>query len=234
MDRLLAAPASAVIANNGHLGLVPGSSSFQSARTCSGPRLPSRLERRKSELLRQIEPVGIVFLNNIELPLPRPALDRLFASDRDLDVVVSLKPDETLDVMLGCIAAESLLSVLVNSRQKVRGDAPVKCASIAIGQQIDAGLESSHRPQTIRSLGPEQVRADWKVGPIPGTSSGRDERPASANARPQRPRAPDLFRGKGAAARTSGRMAARKAKDLSSPAGAAGCAHPRPCRRRAS
>jgi hypothetical protein len=40
-----------------------------------------------------------VFLDQIEFPLPRPALDRLLAPDGDIDVIVAFKPDKAFDVV---------------------------------------------------------------------------------------------------------------------------------------
>src|SRR5690606_40349009 len=83
----------------------------------SSPRKrgPSRLQRRKTEVLGQVAPAEVVAFDQLELPHPQPLLDPLLAHDRVLHRGVRLEPDEAPDPVPAGEAGRRPFAVLVDA-----------------------------------------------------------------------------------------------------------------------
>ena len=109
-------------------------------------RVPSRLQGRKPQALRQVAPAEVVALDRFQLPAAEPFLDALFAHDGVLHGRLLLEPDEAFDRVLAGEAVEGALAVLVDALEEVRGDARVDRAVLAVGEEVDCGLEVRVHP----------------------------------------------------------------------------------------
>ena len=85
----------------------------------------------------QVEPVGIVRLDQPDLPVAAPFLDGFFARNGGCRVVVSLEPDETIDTVFGGEARKCFLFVLRYTPDEVFGDAEIQRSVLPAGDEID-------------------------------------------------------------------------------------------------
>src|SRR6185295_10648221 len=83
----------------GHLTRPP--SRRASARRKDSLR-PIRQRRHLAKLFEEIVPVGIIVLNERELPLTRPPFDRSFALNGSFDTSVGFVPDKHMHAILPC------------------------------------------------------------------------------------------------------------------------------------
>jgi len=74
----------------------------------------------------EIIPIGVIALNQIDLPFPAPLLQFLLALDRGRYVVMSLEPDQADNVVLFREAFDELVLVLVDTADKIICDANVE------------------------------------------------------------------------------------------------------------
>ena len=139
-----------------HPGLDPGPAFI--LRVTPGMTVAPSLQRqrRKAEILRKIAPGRILLMDEIILPIARPALDPLLANDRLLHRVVPFEPHEALDAVLPGEASDEALAMLMNATQEVRSHACVQRAVGCSGEQINAGL-SFHIP--TRQQGGSRLKA---------------------------------------------------------------------------
>ena len=80
-------------------------------------------KRLKPQIARQVPPSRIACLNQIDLPLPAPRLDPLFARDGGLHRVEHLEMDEGLDAVAAGEAFEGVAAMLRDARHQVGCDA---------------------------------------------------------------------------------------------------------------
>jgi hypothetical protein len=74
-------------------------------------------------VLEQVEPVGIGFLDQIDLPRPKPFLDRLLPGDRFVDSLIGLNMDETKQAV-SCDEAGALPSRCWKARREMSDVTP--------------------------------------------------------------------------------------------------------------
>ena len=102
---------------------------------------PSPTQRRQAQFLRQIAPIRVRRLDQLDLPFPLPILDLFFARDRGVHRPGEFEPDERFDAIAFGEAVEGAVAVLANALDQVRGDAGVERAVARAGGDIDAGLK---------------------------------------------------------------------------------------------
>lgn len=101
----------------------------------------SPAQRRQSQFLRQVAPVRIRRLDQLDLPLALPVLDLLLARDRGVHRPGEFEPDERLYAIAVGEAPETSVAVLADALDQVRGDAGVERAVPRARHDIGAGLE---------------------------------------------------------------------------------------------
>ena len=101
----------------------------------------SPTQRRQPQFLRQITPLRVRRLDQLDLPLPLPILDLLLARDRGVHRPGEFEPDERFDVIAFGEAVETAVVVLADALDQMRGDAGVERAVVCAGHDIGAGLE---------------------------------------------------------------------------------------------
>ena len=115
--------------SNRHPELVSGSITVATSR-----------QRLKPQIRRKVSPIRVAFHDQVDLPLPAPVLDLLFAGDGRFHGARRLKEYEAVDRILGSEAAERPFAMLPDARRKVGGYTCVKRASIAACHDVHAGL----------------------------------------------------------------------------------------------
>ena len=101
----------------------------------------SPAQRRQPQFLRQIAPLRVRRLDQLDLPLALPILDLLLTRDRGVHRPGEFEPDERLHAIAVGEAAETAVAVLADALDQVRGDAGVERAVPRAGHDIGAGLE---------------------------------------------------------------------------------------------
>lgn len=106
----------------------------------------------------QVAPVWIHRFNQVELPLPLPLLDGVFALDRAFHRAVQFEPDQHLYVVLAGESFHCTFSVLPNALKQIGGRPSVQRAIAPAGRDVCGGLEVGfHGVGRQRLLGSEQI-----------------------------------------------------------------------------
>lgn len=71
------------------------------------------VQRLQPEILGEVAPVRIRPLDQLQLPRPVPFLDALFAEDRFFHRRMLLEPDQHLDAVIACEAADLTRAMLM-------------------------------------------------------------------------------------------------------------------------
>jgi hypothetical protein len=101
---------------------------------------PRRSKRLEAQSHRQIDPIRVVALDQIELPLTMPTLQLFFPQDRALHVAEHLVADEAVDLLAPGEPAGDALAVLPKALFEVGGYADVKRTARLAGEDIDARM----------------------------------------------------------------------------------------------
>src|SRR5688572_18421416 len=88
----------------------------------------TRSQRLKPQPHRQIAPLRILGLDQIDLPLPPPVLELLLTLDRPLHVAEHLEMNEAMDTVTRGEAGKRFLPVLPQPLHQVRRDTDVQRA----------------------------------------------------------------------------------------------------------
>ncbi len=99
---------------------------------------------RQPEGYGEIIPSGIIALDQIHLPLPRPFFDAFLTSDSSIHGARSLEPNETLDGVTFGETTQCAISVLNNTGKYVRRDTGVQYAVETTGKNVHGRQPISH------------------------------------------------------------------------------------------
>ncbi len=132
-----------------------------------GPREGSGLQCRKSQADRQIAPVRVGFLDQVDFPLSPPVLELLLAGDRRDHVAVHFEPDQPLDSMLTGKAGKGVFAVLPQSGFEVGSDADVKRAARLARKDVDTGVALDRHGSGCA--------ARWTLKQVQGDDKGKAE-----------------------------------------------------------
>ena len=88
----------------------------------------------------QIPPRRVCRLNQVQLPLPTPALDRLLTRNRRFHRLVYLVPDQHMNPIFLREPIDKVALVLPDALHKIRRHADIQRAISLAGEDIDAGL----------------------------------------------------------------------------------------------
>ncbi len=135
---------------NGHPELVSGSIRPLAVR-----------QWRKAKAHRKVVPIGVLALDQVDLPLPMPALELLLASDGGRHVAKYFVSDQRVDAVALCEALDLAVSMLPQPSNEVRGYADVECAVARAGEDIDAWVAfEGHLPERDKGWTLKQVQGD--------------------------------------------------------------------------
>ena len=128
----------------------------------SGPITPPiRSKRRQAQPHRQIRPMRIALVDQVDLPLPMPTLQLLLAHDRWLHVAEQLKVDKAMDGIARGESGERIVAMLPHSRDKIGRYTGVKSAVMPARKDIDARLAFfPHGPECAAKWALKQVQGD--------------------------------------------------------------------------
>ena len=88
----------------------------------------------------QIMPIGVFAFNQIDLPLPVPVFEPLFAGDGGFHIAEKLISDEAVGFVSAGKAGNAAFAVLPQALDKVGGDTDIDGPVWLAGEDIDAGL----------------------------------------------------------------------------------------------
>src|SRR4051812_1744851 len=91
------------------------------------------------EILIQIAPIRIAFLDQLDLPCAVPMLEHLLARDSCVHREVLLVPGETMHCVVAREAEDQVAFVLPHALDQVRGYTNVECAVALAREDVDAG-----------------------------------------------------------------------------------------------
>lgn len=103
----------------------------------------ARSYRRKAKPRRQIMPVGVLALDKVDLPLPVPPLQLLFAQDGSLHRAELLEADEGTDAIFASEATDEAVAMLDKPLKEVAGHADIKRSPRLAGKDVDARIALS-------------------------------------------------------------------------------------------
>ena len=131
----------------------------------SGPITPPiRSKRRQAQPHRQIRPMRIALVDQVDLPRPMPTLQLLLAHDRWLHVAEQLKVDKAMDGIARGESGERIVAMLPHSRDKIGRYTDVKRAVMPARQNINA-----RKPFLPHSAG---CAAKWTLKQVQGDEEG--------------------------------------------------------------
>src|SRR4051812_33906590 len=90
------------------------------AENASPPLISPSSQRRP-----KVMPVLALFLDQLDLPSPRPSLDALLPCDRFTNVIVNFKIDQPMDFIVACKARNGICSMFIDAAHKVVGNTDV-------------------------------------------------------------------------------------------------------------
>ena len=99
---------------------------------------PIRIEPLPGDRGKQIAPFRVLFLDQADLPVPPPLLERLFTGDRISRIVIALKPDQTLDAIFRREPRNRLALVLTDAANKIAGNPEIQRSMPSTGEKVDA------------------------------------------------------------------------------------------------
>ena len=107
----------------------------------SGSIWPHTLpKRRQTQPHRQINPLRIMLIDQIDLPRAMPVFQLLFAQDRALHVPKQLKVHQLVDRIFGRMPRRHVIAMLVKPLKQVRGHADIERAVKLTRKDIHARL----------------------------------------------------------------------------------------------
>ena len=134
----------------------------------SGPI--SRLTRSKqwqAQPHRQVRPMRVVHVDQVDLPLPMPALQLLLAQDRRFHLAEQFIVDQAVDSVARGETRQCIVAVLPQSSDEVGGNADVDRAVGLARKDIGAGTALlPHGPELAAKWALKQVQGDdncWVV-----------------------------------------------------------------------
>ena len=124
-----------------------------------------RTKRRQTKAWCQIVPVGVLVLDQIDLPLPVPALQLLFPDDGGIHRVELLESDQAMDSVARGKARNDVGTMLVEACDKVGRNADIDRTERLADEDIDARIAFEwHGPRFGVRWMLKQVQHDGRAG----------------------------------------------------------------------
>jgi hypothetical protein len=135
----------------------------------------ARSQRQQAQPHRKVPPLGVLGVDEVDLPLPVPPLELLLAQDRGLHLAEHLEVDEAVDPVAAGEAREQSLAVLHQALDQVRRDADIDRAVVPVREEINARVSLfTHAPEGAEKWTLKQVQGDeegFDLVAIPSTAS---------------------------------------------------------------
>lgn len=100
----------------------------------------ARSQRWQTQPHRQIVPIAVLVIHQIDLPLPMPAFELFFAPNRAFHVAKHLEVDQPVNPVSRGKAGYGASTMLPQPLEQTGGDADVERAVGRAGEDVDAGL----------------------------------------------------------------------------------------------
>ena len=128
----------------------------------SGPIPPwARSKRRQTQPHRQIRPMRVALIDQIDLPLPMPALQLLLAQNRRLHLAEQFEMDEAMDRVARGEPGKRIIAMLPHSRDEVGRHADIQSPVMPARKDIGARLTLfPHDPECGAKWALKQVQGD--------------------------------------------------------------------------
>jgi hypothetical protein len=140
-----------------------------------------RNQRRQAQPHRQIPPLGIRLVDEVDLPLPMPTLQLLLTQDRSLHVCEQFEADKPVNFVLRRKSRRRAFAVLPNPTEQIRSNAGIKRPVMTTGENVDARFffAKPHAPNNADKWILKQVQDDVleDIGVAPAGMSATVPRP---------------------------------------------------------
>ena len=97
-------------------------------------------KRRQTQPHRQISPMRVMLVDQVDFPRPVPVLQLLFALDRAFHVAKQFKVNETVDRIFRRMSGHRAIAMLPHAANKVRCHADIQRTVKLASKDVDAGL----------------------------------------------------------------------------------------------
>ena len=101
---------------------------------------PTRSKRWQSNAHRKVAPLGVLAIDQIDFPLPVPALELFLPLDGGVYVAVHFEMDEAVDGVFRGMSGQGVVAVLPHAAEQLGGDADIQRAIVLARKDIDAGV----------------------------------------------------------------------------------------------
>ena len=98
---------------------------------------PSHCNAELDNRFVKVFPLGIVNLNQINLPIAMPLLDQLFPRNSGKNIFMYFEPNQTAQIVLLRKSIDEFASMFVSSLHQITRHPSVKCAISSIGEEIN-------------------------------------------------------------------------------------------------
>ena len=115
----------------------------------------------RRNLFPKIAPFGIVFFDQIDLPISIPLLDLAFARERRFPAVVRLVPDQFFHVVFAREARQRISAVLPDALHEIVSHANVEGAIALAGHYVDE--EAHAAAPLIPAKAGIQQKEKWRI-----------------------------------------------------------------------
>ena len=129
----------------------------------SGPIVPHvRSKRRQPQPHRQVRPMRVALVDQVDFPRPVPAFKLFFAQDCRFHPAEQLKVDETMNAVTRGMSRQRVIAMLPKPTDQMGSHANVKRSIKPTGQNVDARLLvlSSHAWNDAAKWALKQVQGD--------------------------------------------------------------------------
>jgi hypothetical protein len=129
----------------------------------------ARNQRWQTKPHRQVPPLRVLGVDEVDLPLPMPSLELLLAHDRPLHVAEHLEMDEAVDFVARGEAGEHSLAMLDKPLEQVRGDTDVDGTVVPAREDVDARVSlfphASERAEkwTLKQVQGDEIYSNFEV-----------------------------------------------------------------------
>ena len=123
----------------------------------------TRCKRWQTQPHRQVRPVRVVLVDQIDLPLPMPTFQLLLTEDRRFHRAEQLEVNQRVDGVLRGEAGQGVVAMLPKARDEIGSNADVNRSVGLARKNVDARLALlSHAPECAARWVLKQVQDDEK------------------------------------------------------------------------
>ena len=134
----------------------------------SGPIVPHvRSKRRQPQPHRQVRPMRVALVDQVDFPRPVPVLELLLAGNCGVHVAKHLEVHKAVDCVAAREPRQRVIAMLPQPRDQIGSDADVERAEGLAREDIDAGLAFlPHGPElgarwTLKQVQGDELNSEW-------------------------------------------------------------------------